>query len=110
MLFFIRHVGVREIEIFRAKQADAAGSHGDRGPGVDAAVDVGEQFQIDAVLRARRLITIGGELVLEKEELPLQLQIGAALLRIGVDQDVPAAGIDDDGIPRFHMAENVPHA
>src|SRR6185295_16826235 len=35
---------------------------------------------------------------------------GAPLLGVGVDQDVAAAGIDDDGVARLYMAEDTPHA
>ena len=78
--------------------------------GVEPPVDVGQQLQIDAVGRAGRLIAVGGELVLEQEELAFQLEIGAPLLGIGIDQHVSAAAIDDKRVAGLHMAQNAPHA
>ena len=78
--------------------------------GIDRAVDVGQQFQLDAVGGPAGWSRFVGQLILEQEELALQLEIGAALLGVGIDQHVPAAAVDDDRVAGLHLPQDAAHA
>ena len=86
------------------------GSHGLGRLHVGHAVDVGQQFQLDAVGCQGRLVAVGGQLILEMEELAFQLAIGRTCLRIRVDSHVPVAAVDDDGVARVDLPQDPPHA
>src|SRR5688572_16641575 len=101
---------MRQINVFGAEEADTAGTHGDRGSGVGRAVDVRKELEGAAIGRLGRHIAIGCELVLEVEKLAFELQVGAALLGVWVDEQVATAAIDHERVAGLDVAQNAANA
>ncbi len=110
LFLFVRHVRVRQVQVFGAEQTDPRSSHGLGRLHVGHAVDVRQELEFHTVGCPGRLIAVGGQLVLEMEELAFQLAIRRAGLRIRVDRHVPVASVDDDGVARVDLPQDSAHA
>ena len=110
LLFFVGDIGMREIDVFSTEQSDAGSAKGDGGGGIERAVDVGEQIELNAIGGDSGLIFVGGEGVFEKEELALEFEVSTFLFGIGIHQHMAATSINHDGIAGLHLAEDVAHA
>src|SRR5438094_437844 len=95
-----------EEEILGAIQTNAAGTYLRGHGGIGRAVDVGQEFDRDAVQGNRLLIAVFNQALAQVEILALKFAVGGFDFGPGVDVDVSFSAIECDQVARMDLAEN----
>ena len=103
LLILVRQVGPVEKQEFGAEQADTGGAVFDGQRHIARQFDVGVQFDLGAVERARRRVAQSFELLAFETEFALAQLVFGEHLRIGIDNEHPLGAIDDDDLVLAHQ-------